>query len=645
MKEYINKISKALFISSFVLVGTSLTSCDDFLTMLPTDQLPEENFWQDKGDLENVRAAAYEKLTQSGLTSKILYWGEFRSDNLDLNDASNTTISNLQSAVLQPSNSIFDWAAFYTGINYCNLVIEKGEDMTTPGSEVDPSFTRADYNLTKAEMVALRSLYYFYLVRAYRNIPYVTKSIRTDNEARADYPAAESGASILGECISLCEENIANGPENYGNDEDNKGRFTKKSMHALLADMYLWRAGLLHNFMSKVDHGKVNFSDVIDEEGNYQTEDGTAIDDAYCNTLSTECLQKAVEHADWVINDINKDYQEDITDDPTKYTSDETSQPYPLILNSILGTSFTDNVYGNIFGTQNSRESIFELQYGDGTTTSNSTITSFFTSYSSSSFNTGTMVCSSTLIGSATSDQPETGWGKCDLRLLENCFYKSTDTRKPFIKFVCNGVSAIQNTDYPSGCEVLAHLSDDNTSYTQSGRESSNINTHWPVYRLTDIMLIKAEALARLNTELTEGFQLCNQIFKRNNPVAYYSDYSSYNVSFPRLADNYASGKKASDLLSLVYRERQREFVGEGKRWFDITRAIEFGYSDPTSTEAGKPKDVLPSFISLKSAVSNRLTNLWSFYNPIYSEELKVNGVEYGGKLVQNPVWERYSTN
>jgi hypothetical protein len=41
--------------------------------------------------------------------------------------------------------------------------------------------------------------------------------------------------------------------------------------------------------------------------------------------------------------------------------------------------------------------------------------------------------------------------------------------------------------------------------------------------------------------------------------------------------------------------------------------------------------------------VKNRLKQLYSMYNPIYAEEMKIAGVENGGALVQNPVWERYS--
>ena len=109
--------TKLLLVGSMLLTSGGLSSCEDFLTILPTDQLPEENFWQEKGDLENVRAGAYQQLAAGGQTERILLWGELRSDNLTLNSVSNTNIMYLQTGVLQPSVNMFDWSGFYTGIN------------------------------------------------------------------------------------------------------------------------------------------------------------------------------------------------------------------------------------------------------------------------------------------------------------------------------------------------------------------------------------------------------------------------------------------------------------------------------------------------------------------------------------------------
>ena len=185
---------------------------------------------------------------------------------------------------------------------------------------------------------------------------------------------------------------------------------------------------------------------------------------------------------------------------------------------------------------------------------------------------------------------------------------------------------------------------------------STNADANWSIYRLSDIMLIKAEAIARslasstkasttktdAGYALVEGFNLVNAIFARCNPKMKATD--SYgkvaDLRSDRLRDDYAthSGnvKSADDLLKLVYNERQREFVAEGKRWFDIVRQCE-------ATNANT--DVLTNYITLSTTVRNRLKALYSLYNPIYSEEIKVNGVDYGGKLEQNPVWKRYSDN
>lgn len=653
----IRKYTKLLLAGGLLLGSAALTSCDDYLTMLPTNQLPEENFWQDKTDLDGVRAGAYEKLSQASMIQKIILWGEVRSDNLKLKSVSNTDYSELQGAVLRPAKSFYDWSGFYSGINYCNLVIEKGYDMTEPGKEVDPSFTRSDYNTINAEMLALRSLYYFYLVRAYRDVPYVTHSIRTDAEANVAKPAAETGVSVLGACIDTLESVAQYGAENYGTLAKNKGWFTKLGIHALLADMYLWRACLLKNFIAKVDTTaspgidgyKVNMSDVraANSDGTYYflTTDSTQVNQAYCNTLANTCLDKAIEHATWCIDELKADYIEDL-DDTKSTDTNKRNNPYSLTQNGptpLVGGatgSLYDSSYGaNFGGSQNNEfESILELQY-TGTSTKNSTVDSYYSQYSSGDFNAGTFVASNSLTNSATSVNPTVGFGKTDLRLLETCYYPAKD-EKPITKFILRTLTVNDITD----------LSGSNPMSTFTTQTSGSNNSHWMIYRLSDVMMIKAEAIARRypsnngesDENIKEGFKLVNELFKRNNPALTGSSGSPQKeeLKCDRLDDTYASGKTGSNLLELVYRERQREFFGEGKRWFDLVRQCESAYDRTKNT----PKAVLAAYgDNFTSSVLNKLTRIYSLYNPIYSEELDVNGVEYGGKLVQNPVWDRYT--
>ncbi len=650
--------TKLLLAGSLVLMGTGLTSCEDFLTVLPTNQMPEQSYWQDKSDLEGVRAAAYSQLSDASVTSRILYWGELRSDDFEQNDMAQTNIGYVMDGILQPTNGMYDWASFYTGINYCNLVLEQGEVMTTPGKEVDPSFSRADWYPYKAEMTALRALYYFYLVRSYRDVPYITTAVRNDETARNDMPAQEDGIAILGQLIAEVDSVKGQAATNFGTTADNCGRFTKRGVRALLADMYLWRGCMLKNFMSKTNHGKVNMTDVVDETAStetetvYKTADGTTINAAYTNALAKECFQKAKEHADWVISDMKREYDEDL-EKSYSVTTEQKNQQYPLILNSKSFGSGTqsDRVYNSIFGTGNSSESIFEIQY-DASTTYNSTLTTYLSKYENSTVNPKYLTIAPILYQGKEEVDPTVGYGKTDFRLVEAANVNSSEGRKPITKFLASSV-------YVASQENV--LSNESTSSSSTFVLSNFYNlrslndSHWAVYRLADVMLIKAEAIARLepdkgSDDVAEGFQLCNQLFKRNNPALVGPDNSNYASTEEELKSNraadlrqysnyddlktYRSGLTASALLTLVYHERQREFFAEGKRWFDIVRQVE---------ASNDPKNTLTDYITVKNSVKQRLTQLYAFYNPIYSEELKVNGPDVGGKLVQNPVWDRYT--
>ena len=97
-----NKIFKKFLLAGGVVLALGLTSCEDFLTVLPTDQITEDDFWKDKNDLDNVRSAAYQQMTKSDITGRILYWGELRSDNFTQNDMSQSHITYLQQGILQP---------------------------------------------------------------------------------------------------------------------------------------------------------------------------------------------------------------------------------------------------------------------------------------------------------------------------------------------------------------------------------------------------------------------------------------------------------------------------------------------------------------------------------------------------------------
>ena len=604
------------------MLTAGITSCDDYLTVLPTDQITEEDFWNDKNDLDNVRAAAYAKMISGGITDRMFLWGEVRSDNMKLNNLSRTDIMYFKEGVLQPTEGMFDWAEFYTGINYCNKVLEYGEKMVADGR--DPSFSMSDWNPLKAEVLALRSLYYFHLVRAYRDVPFVVESISTDAEAKRANTPQTKGVHVLDSLLIDLEATVEKSAENFGSASNNKGRFGKRSIHALMADMYLWRSCLLRSSNAK----------------------GDSVADA--SNQITHCLNKAIEHADYVLNDIQKEYDEDIAENPVfdNKLKDHLTIDWLTVPENF---SMNDVVYETVFGRKNATyESIFELQY-DGSVNKTPTIGNYLSSYGSS-LSTGPLVAGNILISSVSNYEAEKGFGKADNRLLSTIMYEPDNSTGayPIIKNVARTINYNEREDMSLGAQYQY-------------RESGSMDANWPVYRAADVMLIKAEAIARLHSGVTvansdansdgatnridvtnenqillmQGYDLVNALFKRSNPTLKNPDeFPDAENSSERLSAAYPLGKSGATLLTLVYNERQREFVGEGKRWYDLVRQAE--YDNSTS-------NVLTSHMAATTIVKNRLKQLYSMYNPIYAEEMKIAGVENGGALVQNPVWERYS--
>lgn len=603
-----NILNTLLFGASALVLG-GLTSCEDYLTIYPTGSITKEDYWNTSNDVENVRVAAYYQMTQQ--VGKILQWGEFRSDNVTLNSMDQLDYRYLQDAVLQPDKGMFDWAGFYTGINYCNEVLENGQAMID--NDVDPSFTVSDWLPIKAEMVSLRALYYFYLVRAFRDVPYVTHSVSTDTEAKAARIAVTPGYEILEKLIADVEEVQTKAAKNFGNAADNKGRFTTYSMSALLADMYLWRAALLK--------GIANKKDASDTPYPYAGAGKPEI---------IECLNKCLENCDVVINYQKNEYKKELDRLNVPAEDPRRQREFPL---AVSDKDFGDDeAYDAVFGTRNGSESVFELQF-DGSNNKNGFYGNFFYG-GNSTYSPGIMIANQNLCGGMTKPFNEKGYGKLDYRYLSYLLWeKSGQTSYPIIKNVATRISAQRTDDMAQGY-----------SNRPSFRNNSSMNANWPVYRLTDVLLMKSEAIARLldgsidgSAQKALGFHMVNAVLRRNLPAADSLNTGSANY-VERLAAGWADqdARTANELLTYTMNERQREFIGEGKRWFDLVRECEW---------RGATEDVLADWMAAKNEVKNRCRSLWSLYNPIYKSEMKINGVGYGdgkGKLVQNPIWQKY---
>ena len=183
MKKTIKNIALCALLG--LAAGVGFTSCEDYLTITPTNRIVEEDFWEDKNDLQNVVNACYARLIKSDIMEKYIEWGEMRGDNFERTTGnSSTNILNVMNANLLSTNRMFDWTQFYNAINYCNKVLAHGEETIAR----DESFSRGDWLPIRAEMITLRAFCHYYLLRTFGEVPYVTFDYKSP-DLSAGYPS------------------------------------------------------------------------------------------------------------------------------------------------------------------------------------------------------------------------------------------------------------------------------------------------------------------------------------------------------------------------------------------------------------------------------------------------------------------------
>jgi hypothetical protein len=152
-----------------------------------------------------------------------------------------------------------------------------------------------------------------------------------------------------------------------------------------------------------------------------------------------------------------------------------------------------------------------------------------------------------------------------------------------------------------------------------------NITTndaHWIFYRYPDVLMMKAEALVHRfvddENQLKVASALVNQVRERayGNPMYEQVDATS-----------------TAEMDNILLDERGREFIAEGKRWFDLVR---FASRDNFAHKEYLIQRVLSSFPAVSQLViAPRLANPESWYLPLNADALNSNL-----KLIQNPYYQ-----
>lgn len=595
-----------------VVLGSGLifSSCNDFLTIYPTNSVTHEDYWKTEADVNGMLAAAYHQLVMPDAVSRYIIWGEARSDAMyyRLATASQGEYTYIADQYLTEENSFCNWSIFYKAINYANMVLEFAPEVVS----IDPDFTEGDLKIVKGEMYALRAFCHFYLLRTFRDIPMSYKASVTE-DALPDYPQIEpmtALASIM-EDLDLAQDMVmkSNGfPKSQS--RYNYGRFTRNAVFALKADVALWQAAFAEYKAKTGETGGVSDDAQADDNTDAGANDGTATVAA----TSQSCIyyQQAANYCDSVINAMQQyskeQYEKMNVEIPTM--GENTDNPYYLITNydpmnkpknpSLLQS----DSYDMIFGFGNSTESIFELQF-DGNTI----------------YSSGSYVENKSII-----DFYGIGNGKSTYCVPQSYMEGASGVFKDFAEDWRRATftSAGDNNEggdidiLKYGIETSGSASAGDNVPARSAQSSSSCEANWIVYRKTDVMLMKAEALAHLGN-FNEAFGLIQAVNNR----------STRNDNARMKRESYSDDK----ILDLVLSERGRELAFEGKRWYDLVRkALCDGSTDN-----------IKGMISAKSpeaaTLSNRLSNINNLFFPISKNELNVNPL-----LKQNPAYETSSS-
>jgi len=584
MNSIMNKYRMGTVCCVIAAALTGLSSCADFLEIKPQSEIILEDFWNEKADVDNVVMGCYSALQADAVRKRMIIWGEVRSDHIMSGQNINNDVNlyNIIKENITAMNSYTTWDGFYDVINRCNTVLKYAPGVAAE----DPGYTQGDLNATIAEVTALRSLCYFYLIRTFRNVPYSSVAF-TDDDQKMDLPATpfyDVLDSLITDLERVKNDAVVRYPETKPRYQT--GRITRDAIYSMLCELYLWKKdydNCIRYAELVIDSKKEMYEEELSKGGN--------------NSMRNQTARTYVE------NRLNG---------------------YPLELDAISGSYFGD-AYQAIFSTGHSRETIFELNYDsnpEGTGLPSSRAISDF--YGHSDSHKGLLAPTSAVSDDVTATSGraifEDKNKKLDARMYINLDASGGNITKLATSSI--DINATSPTDVKVGDGGYSY-------YTQK-----NNSSQWVIYRLPDIMLLEAEAICQKMQEgneqsvldynaplLEQAFRLVNAINKRSicKTAALVDDDTL------KLADY----NTKSLMEELVIRERQRELMFEGKRWYDLVR---YSLRDNNTTRlvaaVMKRDDVNATF------AQNFFKKMDAIFWPYNNEEMKVNK-----NLEPNPVF------
>ena len=577
-------ITKVKYIICGICVICGMSSCVDTV-ILPDNKTVDEDYWQKKSEVDAVVSTAYAQLRDASAIRNMIVWGDFRSDEL-------VVTSTLPSS-----------AAYRTALQQIYSFNIETENAFTSWYPFYSAINYCNLVLEKAESVIAIDPDYtrgdydankaqVLALRAFCYF-YLTKVFHDIPVTPAAYlnssddlNAPQSDPDAV---LTMCIEDLKEASKyaisgSTYGDWRDKGYLNQDGINAILADIYLWRASINR--------------DASDYEA-------------------------CVEYCDKIIKAKKEAYE--LKPSRRRWGGDDEKKDYYL--------SEYNEMFSDIFGQtgQNADESIFELQFRSSNA-NNTGLDQMYFRYNNASSNGYGYLKAASIYGKVDATGNGVWTNSVDQRLYEFLYDAASTSTEQFgvRKFVATTSAGINNT-------------------ADSKRDTrANVYQNWILYRLTDVMLMKAEALVQLynlggkaegDNRNEQAFAICQYI---NNRSLSDANKSSYAMKYSVYKDK---------MEELVLAERARELCFEGKRWFDLMRynyrhtatkanlkqkLSDENYTIVTNSEAfyelALRKYAVPTTMKAKIRDERYL------YMPINQDEVEINT-----NLVQNPVYKSAS--
>ena len=548
-----------------ILASVALSSCVDTV-ILPENKILDEDYWQKESEVNAVVAQAYNQLRDESVIRSMIVWADFRSDELKIASDFKTVES-----YTNDLSEIYSW----------NI------KQTNSFTKWTSFYSCINYcNLVLDKAAGVMELDPDYTIGSYQTTVAQMKALRAfcyfylvrvfrDIPVMPDALLNASDemnlsqvapATVLAQCIADLEEVEPFAPRNNAyGDSRDRGFFNKDGIDALLADIYLWRASINHD---------------------------------------ANDYQKCVDYCDKVIAAKKAAH---VIDERAVRPEDREEKDYYL-------SDYMD-FYNDIFGEngQNAEESILELQFKiDGM--SNPALYQMYYGYRNANSGYGYMKTTKYYGDYSNASDPSN----------RNVFKASTDQRLYEYCFDANdGIDEHAVRKFVGKTTAGDGVSKDATSGSISYQQN------WILYRLTDVMLMKAEALVQLDRP-EEAFELAKVVNARA---------VSSGTSYLRYDRNAMEG--------MILLERARELCFEGKRYFDLMRynfrhMNGIQYDKRLSEQSSFPinSEEFLSWVLAKyndaTAMKSKLPDERFLYMPLNEDELKVNT-----SLIQNSAYNK----